>query len=57
MWNGKRIRLRDELQRSGSADGVVGKKGSGKGVDINAKKGLISQIAQSVPRDWSWSTF
>jgi hypothetical protein len=21
------------------------------------KKGLISQIAQSVPRDWNWSTF
>jgi hypothetical protein len=55
----------EQLERSGSADGVVvGTIASGKAVEIQSagqqqlqKKGLINSIAQSVPRDWNWSTF
>jgi hypothetical protein len=57
--------------RTSSADGVVGGGNGGtngangaanptsKALDVSqlGKKGIIGTIAQSVPRDWSWSTF
>jgi FYVE zinc finger len=59
VWDAKRRAKNqaagEDIERTGSADGVPGK-----GVEIQgqgAKKGLISSIAQSVPRDWNWSTF
>jgi hypothetical protein len=50
-------------QRTNSADVVVSSGGAGakpvaiQGAQPTTKKGLISSIAQSVPRDWNWSTF
>jgi len=54
VWDSKRVQ---RPARTGSADGVVNA-GNGSAVEINpGKKGIMGSIAQSVPRDWSWSTF
>ncbi|KAF2665537.1 hypothetical protein BT63DRAFT_459118 [Microthyrium microscopicum] len=56
VWESERLRkLKEAGERASSADGTA--KTS---LEINGKKkgeGLMNSIAQSVPRDWSWSTF
>jgi hypothetical protein len=72
LWDKKRLSRRDDAgvvvaaaaaaavgtERTTSADGTVGS--SSKALDvaqIGGKKGIMGTIAQSVPRDWAWSTF